>query len=114
MRTPRMRRTTKAEADERFGGGGGGGTVGDNIVCKSLTIEPLLTDSLNGVKFTSDATHALMAQMLQSGGSTTELFTFDANGKNMALLKHTQYVLNDDDPTYTLILSRVQMARSQN
>ena len=92
---------TKAEADERFGGGGGGGTVGDNIVCKSLTIEPLLTDSLNGVKFTSDATHALMAQMLQSGGSTAELFKFDANGKNMALLKHTQYALNDDDSTYT-------------
>ena len=90
---------TKAEADERFGGGGG--TVGDNIVCKSLTIEPLLTDSSNGVKFTSDATHAIMAQMLKSGGSTTELFTFDANGKNMALLKHAQYSLNDDDPTYT-------------
>ena len=89
---------TKAECDEKFSGGG---SIGTDIVCKSLTIEPLLTDSLNGTKFTSDATHAIMAQMLQSGGSTTELFKFDANGKNMALLKHAQYALNDDDPTYT-------------
>ena len=90
---------TKVECDEKFGGGGG--TIGDDIVCKSLTIEPLLTDSLNGTKLTTDSTRGFMAQLLNSGGITSELFTFKPDAKSMTLLKYTQYALNDDDSTYT-------------